>query len=263
MFSAYGKAGPRNNFLLPKMTTNNEIELVHNIASLYDQSLQVLNDFEGPSIYFHVQAIRAQKSAFLSDRHIEMIYATLASWGLHRMGDSRTTKTKMVEYENFRSSLLNQRKALSLLRGITMDGSSDLDYRHAIEELKPAYFSLAVSISSSTLVAHSKVLAHVLPDLIPPIDRQYTVRFFTQENKQFFNKKGKFKNVNLPSNKEEQFSLFLDYCIRIKRMLDQCDLQLFKLDPETFNTSYPKIMDNIIMAFVKGVSRIPLNGSRS
>jgi hypothetical protein len=36
-----------------------------------------------------------------------------------------------------------------------------------------------VSTSRTQIVAGSKMLHHLLPDLIPPIDRQYTFRFFT------------------------------------------------------------------------------------
>ena len=39
--------------------------------------------------------------------------------------------------------------------------------------------SLRVSTSETRIVAGSKALHHVLPDLVPPIDRQYTFRFFT------------------------------------------------------------------------------------
>jgi hypothetical protein len=39
--------------------------------------------------------------------------------------------------------------------------------------------SIRASTSETQIVAGSKVLYHVLPDLIPPIDRQYTFRFFT------------------------------------------------------------------------------------
>jgi len=43
--------------------------------------------------------------------------------------------------------------------------------------------------------------------------------------------------------------------VRIKRMFDQCDRRLFEINPDTFNTSYPKIMDNVIVAFVKDVQK--------
>src|SRR3990170_3319422 len=95
---------------------NNEIQLVKNVSQYYASSLNVLREFGGPSVYFHVQAIRAQRHDFMSDRHIEMIYATLASWGMHRMGDPDETKAKMVEFEAFKESLTGQHRALSGLR---------------------------------------------------------------------------------------------------------------------------------------------------
>ncbi|MCH8272299.1 MAG: hypothetical protein IIB41_03485, partial [Candidatus Marinimicrobia bacterium] len=105
------------------------------------------------------------------------------------------------------------------------------------------------------IVAHSKTLAHILPNLIPPIDRQYTIRFFTQEYKDFFAKSGKYRQVNLPRDRDVQFADFKEYCCRIKMLIDQCDHQLFTIDKESFNTSIPKIMDNLIMAFVKDVPK--------
>ena len=41
----------------------------------------------------------------------------------------------------------------------------------------------------------------------------------------------------------------------MKMLFDQCDHQLFTIDKETFNTSFPKIMDNLIKAFVKDVPK--------
>ena len=234
---------------------NNEIELVRDISCYYAKSISVLREFGGPSVYFHIQAINQQRNDFMSERHIEMIYATLASWGMHRMGDPDETKTKMTEFSAFKQSLITQRVALTSFRSVKMEDCSVNEYSTYIDGLKPIYMSFAVSISESTLVAHSKTLAHLLPDFVPPIDRQYTVRFFTQDNKNFFTQSGKYKLVNLPTGIERQFSAFKEYCVRIKQMFDQCDRHLFQLNPNTFNTSYPKIMDNVIMAFVKSVPK--------
>jgi hypothetical protein len=38
---------------------------------------------------------------------------------------------------------------------------------------------MKVSTSQTQIVAGSKFLHHLLPDLVPPIDRQYTFSFFT------------------------------------------------------------------------------------
>lgn len=231
--------------------TNNENELLANISHYYEQSLVVSKEFGGPSIYFHVQAIKEQECAFLSDRHIEMIYATLASWGMHRMGDPEDTKTKMVDYCDFHQSLKNNQLIFEKFFNLRMESCSAEQYERYIDELKDIYCSLKVSISEATIVAHSKTLAHILPNLIPPIDRQYTIRFFTQDDKKYFTEKGKYKLINLPSGICVQFEHFKRYACWMKSLLDRCDRDLFIIDKNSFNTSYPKIMDNMIMAFVK------------
>lgn len=40
----------------------------------------------------------------------------------------------------------------------------------------------------------------------------------------------------------------------MKALFDRCDHRLFRLDG-IFNTSFPKIIDNLIMAFVKDVPK--------
>ena len=194
---------PRSKVSYPKVfpkesNARNEDNLITNIGHYYKRSLEVLKEFGGPSIYFHVQSIKEQEAAFLSDRHIEMIYATLASWGMHKMGNPDETKAKLVEYSDFRQSILRHRERLHQFCSLRMDSCTQDQYEKYVDDLEQVYRTLKVSISKATIVAHSKTLAHILPNLIPPIDRQYTVRFFTQENKQFFTKSGKFRLVSLP-----------------------------------------------------------------
>lgn len=233
----------------------NEDDLISNLKHYYDLSLSVLKEFGGPSVYFHIQSIKEQEFNFLSDQHIEMIYATLASWGMHRMGDPDKTKAKMVEFDDFKRAITTQRAKLKEFTSLRMDSCIDEQYIHNLEELKGIYCGLKVSISYATIVAHSKTLAHILPNLIPPIDRQYTIRFFTQDNKDFFTGSGKYRQVNLPKDIAAQFNDFKKYACRMKALFNRCDRQLFTINRTSFNTSYPKIMDNLIMAFVKDVPK--------
>lgn len=233
----------------------NEDELIRRLQYYYDRSIAVMKDFGGPSVYFHIQAIKEQSTNFLSDRHIEMIYATLASWGMHRMGDPEQTKAKMVEFDIFRQSLLDHRNELNKFINLKMKSCTANEYKDHMRNLKKIYYGLKVSISGSTIVAHSKALAHILPDLIPPIDRQYTIRFFTQDNKNFFTDSGKYRMISVPKGMDAQFEDFNKYTCRIKALFDRCDCQIFKIEKKSFNTSNPKIMDNLIMAFVKDVPK--------
>jgi len=244
------------------LNVNNEEVLLSDLNHYYDLSVTVLQDFGGPSVYFHQQALQAQQRDFLGDRHIEMIYATLASWGMHRMGDPEDTKAKMVDFELFRTSILEHRDTLSNLRQYRIDGQTQEEYSSRLSDLRDIYFGVKVSISESTLVAHAKTLAHILPDLLPPIDRQYTVRFFTQDTTEFFTKnknsgKWNYRLVQIPGGTEAQFNMYVDLCCKIKSLFDECrnrNPNLFVVNGAGFNTSYPKIIDNLIMAFVKTVT---------
>ncbi len=233
----------------------NRDDLIRNIKDYYQRSLSVLREFGGPSIYFHTQCIKEKKQNFLSKRHIELIYATLTAWGMHRMGDPETTKTKLVDFDVFMSSILENKLIYEELIDHRLESISLEEYNHILEELKVSYNTLQVSISEASIVANSKTLAHILPDLIPPIDRQHTIRFFTQEYRNFFRKKGKYRTVNLPGDKDNQFFLFRKVCSEMKNLLDDCCLGLFEFDEQTFNTSYPKIIDNVIMAYVKSAPK--------
>lgn len=233
----------------------NEQNLITNFQEYYKHSLEVLNEFGGPSIYFHVQCVKEQRSNFLSERHIELIYATLASWGMHRMGDPRTTKTKLNEYQDFRSSIINFRAELLDFVEIDFSDIDENEHSNIIKNLKKIYSKLKISISDSTIVANSKTLAHILPQLIPPIDRQYTIRFFTQDRHNFYYKNGKYRLFQIPNDIESQFDLFVEICQKIKRLFDMVDRSIMEIQLETFNTSYPKIIDNVIMAYVKKVPK--------
>lgn len=233
----------------------NEDRLVSNIEFYYERSLDVMNDFGGPSIFFHTQAIKEQENSFLSDRHIEMVYATLASWGMHKMGNPDRTKAKMKEFSEFKKSILLHGDRLRNLFHVGMHSCDRKEYEEYIDELEVVYNYLEVSIAEATIVANSKTLAHILPNLIPPIDRQYTVRFFTQEYADFFTRSGKFKPVTLPNGIKAQFEDFKKYCSAIKGLFDRCGSVNFKINKETFNSSYPKIIDNCIVAFVKDVQK--------
>ena len=57
-----------------------------------------------------------------------------------------------------------------------------------------------------------------MPELVPPIDRQYTVRFFTQAPAQWRDSKGTFRSIMLPADAGTQFQLFQEICTKAKRL---------------------------------------------
>ena len=236
------------NYKMRPVIQDNKKELLNQIAEYYKKSQLIGQDFGGPSVYFHVECIKAGKEAYLGDRHLEMLYATLASWGMHRMGDSKKTKAKLVDFKDFKQSILSLRENLLRLKNTNI---ADIEKNKEI--IKKIFLELKISISDSILVANSKTMHHLLWDLIPPMDRQYTVRFFLYNQKDFRANNSKYKLISLPADKEEQFNLFWKIILEIKTIIQspEFDNLNVKISTDFLNTSKPKIVDNLIMAFVK------------
>ena len=132
--------------------------------------------FTGPSLYFHSRALARRRGKtcreLLADlSFMEYVYATLASWGMHRMG---STGAKLVPFQEFTRSLRSQRRSLERVWPWSIESVTEAQ----IEPLWAALRSVRASATQTLLVANSKTLHHLLPKLIPPIDREYTLTFF-------------------------------------------------------------------------------------
>jgi len=234
-----------------KFIETNYQDLKNNYSKYLDIATNIGDIFGGPSLHFHKRALNEIDRDFLGETHLEMIYATLASWGMHRMGD---TKTKMVDFDKFKSSVLTHEKILTDLKGLKIEDVSNGELPEIIKKLSDICFALKTSESNSQIVGNSKTLAHILPNIIPPIDRQYTIRFFPCEPTTFLNDIGKLKQVPNFRNSEEKeyFSHIIyktyDFINHIKTD-KQIELQ------NSFNTSYPKIFDNLIVTYVRSVGQ--------
>ncbi len=138
-------------------------------AEKYHEQFCKANKFTGPSLHFHQRALAAREQGDF-ERLVEYIYATLASWGMHRMGKGGA---KLKDFETFRTNLRGVRKQVERLarRQPTDLTSEDWAVLHDI------FGKLEVMKSGTRLVGNSKVLAHLLPNLIAPIDRRHTLRF--------------------------------------------------------------------------------------
>ena len=171
------------------------------------------------------------------------------------MGDPDTTKTKLTDWDEFHDSIVEQRTRLEPFRRFRMLGVSERDYSDAIVALKPYYRAFKLSVSAATVVVNSKALFHIFPDFIPPVDRQYTVRFFEQPPERWRDSKGKFRMVNLPPDFERQFDLFRKMCVGIKRLADQIEPAILERERLTHGVTAPKALDNAIVNYVKIVSK--------
>lgn len=129
--------------------------------------------FRGPSLYFHKRAVETSLQRGYTkdfDTHVEYIYATLVSWGMHRMG---RLGPKMRDYDSFKSSITRLYGDIVKAAEIDYQNITPVDLRR----LGRIFENLHVMQTDARLVARSKVMAHLFPDLIPPIDRRYTLMY--------------------------------------------------------------------------------------
>jgi hypothetical protein len=216
---------------------------VEALVSTFDDAVrrfEASNAFPGPSLYFHVQAIARRRRAssidqlFEDDRFWEYVYAVLPAWGMHRMG---AQAAKVGEFHAMVDSFDAQRDALAELfeQRLTLVESGDRS--DLAESIWNVIANLSVSTSRTRIVAGSKALHHVLPDLVAPIDRQYTFRFFTGQKSIAHGDRAAFL---------EWFPLLCEVAARCARQIEEA------LQREGFMaTGEAKVVDNAIIGFMQ------------
>jgi len=134
----------------------------------YHRAYYEANTFGGPSLHFHRRALDTRQPPG-NVAHLEYVYATLASWGMHRMGKGGS---KMQPFERFQRSIELLTDKISTAQ--TFDFRSMDDASWAV--VKSVFQGIDIMASRTSLVGHSKVLHHMMPNIVPPIDREYTLR---------------------------------------------------------------------------------------
>jgi hypothetical protein len=193
--------------------------------------------FTSPSVHFHNRVIGLRRhlgsalSAIESDDFVELLYATLTAWGMHRMGPGNT---KLREFEEFAKSLRRQRDAIAALDGLSLSQLSSLELEAATNQAWQVIEALNVSIAEARIVANSKTLHHLAPDLIPPIDRSYTYRFF-------------YGRMMLSIPEKEAFR---EMFARFHMISTRASGSISTLLGAGWNTSVTKVMDNALVGYV-------------
>jgi hypothetical protein len=193
--------------------------------------------FSGPSLYFHLRSLDAAREKDIG-HFTEYVYATLASWGMHRMGPGGS---KMREFKEFRSSLSDVWQAAMLLQQRTPGSLTECDWKM----LKTVFCGIRCMASKTILVGHSKVMAHLLPNLVPPLDRAYTLTFLF--------KHGRIKNGGELEWKTlvEILDGFFYPVVRSPIFQQKAQKWLAQSNRSNWDTSELKIVDNLLIGLLK------------
>lgn len=211
-------------------------KLSHNFAEYLD-FFNASDNFVGPSIYFHNKTLATRqkyvtvKETISSDDFFDYLYATLTSWGMHRMG---TGNTKLRHIQELKSGFLLQADSIQRFDGVSITDINRTDVSKISKELWGVLSQLTVSIAEAQIVANTKALHHLLPSLVPPIDRTYTYNFLYNRNMLTLSEGAAF---------EEMYLCFYDIAIANKELIHASI-------GTNWNTSETKTIDNAIVGYV-------------
>lgn len=138
-------------------------------ADAYHQAYYDVKTFGGPSLYFHRKSLEAGDPADFT-RRLEYVYATLTAWGMHRMGRGGS---KMLPFDAFQMSMMPLKDRIREAATIQPPEMTEGDWAN----IEAIFKGIRVMASGTSIVGNSKVLAHLIPNIVPPIDREYTLRF--------------------------------------------------------------------------------------
>ena len=208
-------------------------------AEKYHQAYYEAETFRGPSLYFHHRALETRNRPDLA--HLEYVYATLSAWGMHRMGKGGS---KMQPFDTFRQSIEPLIDSITKAQGFHFKEMTDQKW----SVLKEIFQGINVMASGTSLVGNSKVMHHMLPNIVSPIDREYTLWYLRG-------------NTNIKNELASEWLLMkgiiLDFFIPVasnEGFLDKATKWMERKIQYPWDTSLLKVIDNLVIGSKKAIN---------
>lgn len=171
-------------------------------------------------------------SKLLKDKEfIELIYCALDSWNMNQRG------SKLVQYPIFAKSIESQASILDNLYKVRLGNIPVNEKEQIFDYLKTLFTKLNITTWKTKIVWISKTLHFLLPNLVPPIDRTFTMDFL-------------YWHINYKTWKNEVKN-FIEIINWFEIIANKLKLTKADIDFEWWNTSIPKLIDNAIIWYVK------------
>jgi len=170
--------------------------------------------------------------ALADERFRERLYAVLAAWGM---------SSRAAELSDY-SELFRRAQALrDEIDVLASESLGALEQPAAVADtLWGLITRLRVSDTRSQLVAGSKFLHHLLPNLVPPMDRAYTGAFFCKHDLNS-------QTLVLQSRQDQWWrAMFCEF----SRFAKQRREVIAPLIDGDWQTGVPKVIDNAIVGWV-------------
>jgi len=204
-----------------------------------------LQGWRGPSLFFHKRTINFLRelqqmpnfnyNQLLTDStFLEYLYATLATWGIHSMRGPF-----MIDFEQFSQRLQGIAENLDIIRNITLENVEEIGNHQ--QDILNLFNGIRITTANTILVANSKLLHHLHPDLFPPIDRQYIFRYFYVQDINA-------RNININPRREPTYfwEILMEYSQFYQGNRNLVD-EIMRENQTGTETSVPKVIDNFIV----------------
>ena len=176
-------------------------------------------------------------SALANDEFLDNLRDTLKVWGIG------SHDAILVEPLEFRRQLRKHAKEIVALESVLVDEANadtgDLLWR-IIRSLDIVLGRRTQKTTQSKIVGGSKALHHLLPELLPPIDRMYTAPFLLRIQPHHFQN---------PSQEAETFRVAFESFRAIAKAANPVQY----VGRHEWNTSRTKVIDNAIVGFIRGL----------
>jgi len=143
-------------------------------ASTFDSAVSLEDDRQFGSHRRTIQLRRELGSigaAIDDEAFVGLLYRTIQQWGIGRRG------SRIVPLPTFQTSLLAHRSSLVDLDRLSIE-SDAFEVASVASALDDLIANLSIVENRARIVAGTKTLHHLLPDLVPPMDRAFTGAFF-------------------------------------------------------------------------------------
>ena len=174
---------------------------------------------------------RYSNSDIFTEEYLELVYIILVARGMRSRG------AILSEFETFKKSILTNESSIKSLKGFRIELVNEENYEWLIEKQKELYDNLELTEGcKSKLVTFSKTMHFLLPNLIVPMDRTYTMKYF-------------LGYTTFSGNNEKMFELYKSIYIEFVTFSGEHP-ELSKHLNTDWNQNIPKIMDNLIIGHI-------------
>lgn len=223
---------------LQRLISNEEI-----FDKVLEKTKKDYRPFDPGQYLYNLLLEKRKKIDIFSDEYLELVYTTLIAWNMNGRG------AKLNDFELFKESIRKNKSKINSLEIYKIESVNEEDKKKIFGFVEELFKNLDLVGKSwtgnkikSKIVAFSKTLHFLIPDLIVPIDRRYTLDFF------YSNKDVPTDSDNVKNN-NKQLKVFKELYEKFCEMAKIYNLKKY-LDNK-WNRNIPKIIDNAIIGYEK------------